>query len=75
MDGIADLCRQIIGLPCTVGLPRDVSGLVVAGEAPEYATAVGLLKYAYRVRGERPRAPFLRRLLERLPLGGVRALQ
>ncbi len=69
MDGIVDLCRQVIGLPCTVGLPRDVSGLAVAGEAPEYATAVGLLKYAYRARGERLRPPLIRRLLERLPLG------
>lgn len=69
MEGVTELCRHIMGLPCRVGLPHEVSGLALAGEAPELATTVGLLKYAYRAQAEvRPGRGFLQRLAELLPI-------
>jgi cell division protein FtsA len=48
MPGITDLAAGIFGMPCSVGRPRDVSGLATATEGPEYATCTGLIQYACR---------------------------
>jgi cell division protein FtsA len=48
MPGITDLAAGILGMPCSVGRPRDVSGLAMATEGPEYATCTGLIQYACR---------------------------
>jgi len=66
LEGIAELCSRVLGLPCTRGLPRDVSGLAVAAEAPEYATPVGLLKYAFRSGGNGGGYGLLQRLRDYL---------
>jgi len=48
MKGIEQLVTKVFGLPCTVGKPRNVSGLATATEGPEYATAVGMVAYGFR---------------------------
>jgi cell division protein FtsA len=42
---LPELASREFNLPCVLGRPRGVSGLAVAG-GPEYATLVGLLRYA-----------------------------
>ncbi len=42
---LPELASREFNLPCAIGRPRGVSGLAVAG-GPEYATLVGLLRYA-----------------------------
>jgi cell division ATPase FtsA len=48
MKDVAALAEKVFGLPCQLGRPKDVSGLAVATEGPEYATALGMLRYAVR---------------------------
>lgn len=43
-----ELTEKTFGLACRIGKSRDVSGLADVGMQPEYATAIGLLRYASR---------------------------
>lgn len=52
MKGITTLAERVFGLPCFIGLPRNVSGLVTVSEGPEYATCSGLVEYGFRNAGE-----------------------
>ncbi|MBU0679059.1 MAG: cell division protein FtsA [Verrucomicrobia bacterium] len=45
--GIQDLSRRIFDLPCDIGRPKNVSGVAVATEGPEYAAPVGLMRYGF----------------------------
>jgi cell division protein FtsA len=47
LRGVTELAEKVFGLPCTVGKPRNVSGLATASEGPEYATCSGLAQYAF----------------------------
>ena len=42
------LAANVFGLPCELGLPKDVSGLATAAAGPEYASPLGMLRYAQR---------------------------
>lgn len=46
----------IMNMPCSIGRPRNVSGIATATEGPEYANTVGMLRYGLRngVRDVRP---------------------
>ncbi len=46
LRGMAPLAEKIFGVKCQLGRLRDVSGLSVGGAGVEYATSVGLLRYA-----------------------------
>jgi cell division protein FtsA len=48
LNGIVELAEDIFGLPCRVGVPRDVDGLAAVMEGPQYATAVGLARYGFQ---------------------------
>lgn len=48
LDRMADLASKVFAMPCRVGRSRDVSGLATTANRPEYATVVGLLRYAAR---------------------------
>jgi len=48
---LRNICKpaeKVFGLPCAIGKPRNVSGLATATEGPEFATAVGMVHYAFR---------------------------
>jgi cell division protein FtsA len=45
MDGCQDLAEQIFNLPVRIGYPRNLGGLKDVVNSPQYATAVGLLRY------------------------------
>jgi cell division protein FtsA len=48
MRGVCELAQEVFRLPCTVGRPTGVSGLAAALEGPQYAAAVGMIKYAFK---------------------------
>jgi cell division protein FtsA len=48
MKGVVSLTEKIFNLPCMVGRPRGVSGLVTTTEAPEYATCIGMVQYGFK---------------------------
>jgi len=43
-----ELTEKVFGVVCRIGRSRDVSGLADVGTKPEYATTIGLLRYASR---------------------------
>ncbi len=65
-----ELAEKIFGLACRTGKAREVSGLSTVANLPEYATIVGLLRYAARQtrRSEGPGG--FAGLLRRFILGG-----
>lgn len=65
-----ELTEKTFGLGCRIGKARDVSGLTSAAQQPEYATVVGLLRYAARQsrRSETPGG--IAGLLRRFIMGG-----
>lgn len=48
MDGIVELASDIFDRECLIGRPRNVSGLAVVTEGPQYAAPLGMLQYALR---------------------------
>jgi cell division protein FtsA len=45
LQGVTDLAEQIFNVPCRIGYPDKVGGLVEVVNKPMYATAVGLVLY------------------------------
>jgi cell division protein FtsA len=45
LNGAAELCKQVTGMPTRVGNPRDVGGVAETLRSPIYATAIGLVQY------------------------------
>ena len=45
-EAVRDLASRILGRHVRIGRPQKVAGLPVAGQAPNFAVAVGLLEYA-----------------------------
>ena len=48
MKRVDELAEKVLGVPCTIGRPRDTSGLAVASEGPEFAAPVGMLRYGFK---------------------------
>jgi cell division protein FtsA len=66
MRGIDQLAEEIFGLPARRSSFTPMTGLTSNFENPQYATPIGLIRYAQRVESERPpRGPFAR-LTEKL---------
>jgi cell division protein FtsA len=42
------LAERVFGVPCMLGRPRDISGLALASEGPEFAAPVGMLRYGFK---------------------------
>lgn len=51
LPGSLDLARQIFELPLRLGRPIDISGWRDQVNAPQFSTAVGLLRFAIQQRG------------------------
>lgn len=63
MKGLIKLAERIFRTPCMVGRPVGFSGLAAATEKPGYATAAGLLRYAFKnASGARRKASLWSRL-------------
>jgi cell division protein FtsA len=48
LKNVTQLAEKVFGLPCSVGAPRNVSGLSANLAVPEYATGVGGALYGYQ---------------------------
>ncbi len=46
MTGIRALAERTFNAPCAIGRPGGVGGIAAVRDAPEYAAAVGMLRYA-----------------------------
>jgi cell division protein FtsA len=55
---VSELASRVFEMPCHIGLPKDVSGLALPSESPEFSAVVGMLKYGARWQetGNRPGA-------------------
>ena len=56
LDGTVSLAEEILGLNATVASPAQVGGFSDRVDSPEYATSVGLLRFAARI-GDESGAP------------------
>jgi len=45
IPGIAKLAEQVLQMPVTIGKTNSISGLKSALDQPEFATAIGLVKF------------------------------
>ena len=48
MKNVTQLAQKVFGLPCEIGLPRNVGGLAATLAVPEYATGIGAVLHGYR---------------------------
>lgn len=48
LKNLVALSEKVFGLPCTMGVPRHVSGLSTNLATPEYATGIGAVLCGYR---------------------------
>jgi cell division protein FtsA len=60
LNGIDHLAGEIFEMPAHVTHAQTLAGLTSAVENPQFATAIGLLKYAQAVQIDRPRGGFTR---------------
>jgi len=47
LDGILDVADSIFSIPVRIGYPHGVGGLIDKVNTPDFATAVGLIKYGF----------------------------
>jgi len=50
LEGVNEIAESVFNLPCRIGKPRSISGLVDVVNNPMYATGVGLVMYGARSR-------------------------
>ena len=48
LKNVTQLAQKVFGLPCEIGVPRNVGGLATNLAVPEYATGIGALLYGFR---------------------------
>lgn len=65
LQGIDHLAEDIFEIPARVAHAQTMSGLTSAFENPQFATAIGLIKYAQAVQSERPQRRGLGRLISK----------
>jgi cell division protein FtsA len=65
LQGIDHLAEDIFEIPARVAHAQTMSGLTSAFENPQFATAIGLIKYAQAVQADRPQRRGLGRLISK----------
>jgi cell division protein FtsA len=63
--GIDNLAEEIFEIPARIAHAQTMSGLTSAFQNPQFATAIGLIKYAQAVQAERPQRRGFGRLFSR----------
>lgn len=56
LKNLPTLAERIFNLPVSIGKPRDIGGMKKLAEGPEYATIVGMMKFAERASPDRKRS-------------------
>ncbi len=70
IDKIAELGERVFELPVTIGRSCAVAGLPSQLQAPEFATAIGLVKFGSLQQRKRPQESFIRSMLTK-PFGSI----
>jgi len=70
LKGIDRLAEEIFSMPVQVTHAHTVSGITSAFENPQYSTAIGLIKYAQAMHGEK-RTSIFDRIRRKLPFFGL----
>jgi cell division protein FtsA len=65
LQGIDHLAEDIFEIPARVAHAQTMSGLTSAFENPQFATAIGLIKYAQAVQSDRPQRRGLSKLISK----------
>ena len=65
LQGIDHLAEDIFEIPARVAHAQTMSGLTSAFENPQFATAIGLIKYAQAVQVDRPQRRGLSKLISK----------
>lgn len=66
MNRIQDLASRVFQMPCHIGYPREISGLAVPAESPEFASTVGMLKYGMRSGNQTVRGPLFGNFIRKM---------
>lgn len=66
MARIQDLASRVFQMPCHIGYPRDISGLALPSESPEFASTVGMLKYGMRAGASSAKGPFIGNFIRKM---------
>ncbi len=53
LEGIVDVARRVLRLPCAIGAPVSVSSAIDEIHDPAFATAIGLVVWGYAIKGMR----------------------
>jgi cell division protein FtsA len=69
LEGIDELVQEVFGLPVHLTHKPTVSGVTSAFDNPLFSTAIGLVKYAQAVQGDKQRG-WLGRILPKFPFFG-----
>ncbi|MDB6173408.1 MAG: ftsA [Chthoniobacteraceae bacterium] len=60
IKGIDQLAEEVFGMPVHLSHSHTVGGITSPFENPQFSTAIGLVKYAQAMQGEKPRGWFSR---------------
>jgi cell division protein FtsA len=66
LAGLEKLTSNVFGMPCSVGRPKNMSGLAAVTESPEYAATLGMIRYGFNMAKKDEGAPGLRGLLPKI---------
>ncbi len=66
LNGIEHLAEEIFEMPARKAHAQTMSGLTSAFENPQFSTAIGLIKYAQAVQGDRQPRGGLRQMFGKL---------
>ncbi len=58
LKGIAGVAERVFDLPCSIGKPKNFSGMANAYEGPEYAAPLGMIRYAIKNASRAPAPGF-----------------
>ncbi len=53
LEGIVEVARRVLRLPCAIGVPVSVSSVIDEVHDPAFATVIGLTVWGYTVKGMR----------------------
>ena len=51
LDGVIDVAKRVLRLPCTLGAPVGISSVIDEAHDPAFATAIGLATWGHTIRG------------------------
>jgi cell division protein FtsA len=71
IEGIHKLAERVFQLPATVGKTHSISGLKSALDQPEFATAIGLVKYGTFQQKRKTSGPSLTQTIKQTIFGGL----